>query len=738
MLKMRYLFITILVLPILVFSQPEPHKADLFLKVIDDTETVVPFLKVILKTNENTQAQYSITDSKGNARFAVTTGNNYRVYIIDTQFVSTINIPLNRLSYVTQKVIIPAFSEQDMTARTIIDTINQYKLNVQRPDQGKIFFKVGLTNHLNQSVKNMEVRVFDEKLKMIYKAKTNSYGFAQFHVPGRSKYIIGVNNFDNFDTITVPHHSFGLRLTYIPTKIREYESNDTITQYGSTSFRTTTDRALIKVHLKDHDNKPLNDEDVFFDVIGTNKVYYGKTGSNGMLTMLLPKGKQYELSFKYERAMKRLDYPYDPTLFTTQFYMTYIGSKKVEEFYANADRTAEGYRNDFMEGKATNMQLDPKIVQKTSRGFNLNFPDEGAILTPAVHDNKLFVSAGYYSPNIYCINAETGESIWGLKLAENGPSVLVIDDGMLLINTQSCTLYAIDIETGVLAWSKWLGPNIYHTPTVKNGKVFASYPDDLTMSKDRFVFAAFDLKTGEIIWQNRLRSEPLSAPVATQQNVFITDLNGNLYNFNAEMGGQIAVVNVKATCAPTFYGDLLWVNTETKGNKNLSELVAYDPANLTRKKTFSNLTDSSVGQWQYNYSASVLMSYSRNRVFINNGHFYQINAKGLQAFNKEDGEVKWTIPLKSNLNYNPVLTFAGKYLLASSNSAKIALIDPVKANKVKEYYLSEIISSEPVVANGWIYCGTKNGKLVAINTKNKAITGWTQWGMNAGHNPVIK
>lgn len=735
---MKRIIILIFAIPFFAVSQPQPHKADLFLKIIDDTENVVPFLKVILKTIEGTSPQYSITDSKGNARFAVTTGNNYKVYIIDTQYVSTINIPLNRLSYVTQKITIPSLSEPDMIERTTIDTINQIKLAVQRPDQGNIFLKVGLSNHLNQSIKNTEVRLFNEKLKMVYVAKTNNSGFAQFHVPGRNKYIIGVNNFDNFDTVTVPHHSFGIRLTYIPTKIREYETNDTITQYGGSSFRTTTDRALVKVHLKDHDNKPLDNEDVYFDVIGTSKVYYGKTGSNGVLTMLLPKGQQYELNFKYERAMKRLDYPFDPTLFTTQFYMTYIGSQKVEEFYANANRNENGYRNDFMEGKATNMQLDAGVYEKTSRGFNLNFPDEGAILTPAVHDNKLFISAGYYSPNIYCLNAETGESIWGLKLAENGPSVLVIADGMLLINTQSCTLYAIDIETGILAWSKWLGPNIYHSPTVKNGKVYASYPDDLNMTSDRFVLAAFNIKTGEVIWQNRLKSEPLSAPVATENNLFITDLSGNLYNFNANNGEQIAVVDAQVTCAPTYDGNNLLANTIAKANSSSCYTTVFNPENLSVTKVFKQLNDSAFSQWNYHHTASLLMSYSRNRVFINKGHYYQINRAGLQAFNSENGEIKWTVGLKSNLNYNPVLTYAGKYLLASSHSSKLALIDPVKAQKVKEYYLGEIISSEPVVANGWIYCGTKHGKLVAINTKNKAITGWNQWGMNAGHNPVIK
>jgi len=283
---------------ITVNSQIQPHKADLFLKIVDYSDSPVPFLKVVLKTTDDTKPQYSVTDSKGNSRFKVTTGNSYKVYVFDTIFISTINIVLRSMSYVTQKVIMPELNEKQMTERTTIDTINQYELSVQRPDPGNIFFKVGLTNHMNQAVKNMEIRIFNPKLKMVYIAKTNNYGFAQFHVPGKSKYIVGVDKFEQFKIIEVPHHSFGLQLTYIPTKIREYENNDTIIQVANQHLRTTTDRALVKIHLKNHDNKPLPDEDVYFNVMGSTKVYFGKTASDGVLTMLLPKGYQYELNFK--------------------------------------------------------------------------------------------------------------------------------------------------------------------------------------------------------------------------------------------------------------------------------------------------------------------------------------------------------------------------------------------------------------------------------------------------------
>jgi len=717
-------------------AQIQSHKADLYLKAIDLNEAPVPFIKLVLKTEEDTNPQYNITHTNGNAKFSVITGNSYKVYLDDSLFLATINIPIRSMSYITQKVTLPELSPKIIANKNSIDTIDQTQIALQRPDPGSIFFKVGLRDHLNQAVKNMEIRIFNPELKMVYKAKTNSSGVAQFHVPGKSKYIVGVDKFESFDTVAVPHHSFGLGLTYIPTKIRENENNDTITQSGSQNMRTTSDRALLKIYLKDHDNQALPNEEIWLNQMGSTKVYYGKTGRDGILTMLLPKGNQYELNFKYERAMKRLDYPLDPTLFTTKIFMTYIGSKKVEEFYANANRKG-GYRTEFMEPKTSPITMEPNVLEITQQGFNLNFPDEGIILTPAVHNNKLFVSSGYYSPNIYCVEATTGQSQWGVKLAESGPSVLVIEDGMLLINTQSCTLYAIDIETGMLAWSKWLGPNIYHSPTIMDGKVYAAYPDDLTYSSDKFILAAFDLKTGEIVWQSRLKNEPLSAPVADGDKVFITDVYGVLYSFDIEKGEQLAMVSAHATCTPVFDGKVLWVNTQINKDSPICNLTVFNPNTLAKIKSFEIYGDTISYSSLFLLGASERMSYTRNRLLIRKDCYYQINKNGLQSFSSS-GECKWTTSIQVGSKNNAILTFAGENILASTKSNELVLIDPLKGEKIKKYNVSEILSSEPAIANGWIYCGTKNGKLLAINTKDKNISGWNQWGMNANHNPVIK
>ena len=44
--------------------------------------------------------------------------------------------------------------------------------------------------------------------------------------------------------------------------------------------------------------------------------------------------------------------------------------------------------------------------------------------------------------------------------------------------------------------------------------------------------------------------------------------------------------------------------------------------------------------------------------------------------------------------------------------------------------------AQPIAWNGWIYAGTEDGRLIAINTKDANVTGWPTWGGDAGRTSV--
>jgi outer membrane protein assembly factor BamB len=54
----------------------------------------------------------------------------------------------------------------------------------------------------------------------------------------------------------------------------------------------------------------------------------------------------------------------------------------------------------------------------------------------------------------------------------------------------------------------------------------------------------------------------------------------------------------------------------------------------------------------------------------------------------------------------------------------------------KTWKIDGRVRAQPVVHDGWIYVGTEDGRLVAIDTRDKKLTGWSMWGGNAQRSGV--
>lgn len=130
----------------------------------------------------------------------------------------------------------------------------------------------------------------------------------------------------------------------------------------------------------------------------------------------------------------------------------------------------------FRTGHVTPRQLDPAALTAKDGGFVVQLPSKAPIPTPTVADGKLFVSGGFHSKEYYCLDAKSGKLLWAVDLDDDGPSSAVVSEGVVVFNTESCTLFALDAATGKHLWSHWLGDPLTSTPAVADGLVFTSYP----------------------------------------------------------------------------------------------------------------------------------------------------------------------------------------------------------------------------------------------------------------------
>jgi len=115
-------------------------------------------------------------------------------------------------------------------------------------------------------------------------------------------------------------------------------------------------------------------------------------------------------------------------------------------------------------------------LEKTDDGYVIQLPGSTLVPSPVIYNGIIFVSGGFGSKQYYSFKGKSGELIGAWDLDDDGPSSAAIKDSILVFNTESCTIFAIDLRTEEQLWSWWLGDPLMSMPTISNRIVFTAYP----------------------------------------------------------------------------------------------------------------------------------------------------------------------------------------------------------------------------------------------------------------------
>jgi outer membrane protein assembly factor BamB len=430
---------------------------------------------------------------------------------------------------------------------------------------------------------------------------------------------------------------------------------------------------------------------------------------------------------------------------------------------------------------------------RTKAGFQVQFASHATITTPTVYERKVLVSGGFRGKQLFAYEAGTGKTLWGIDLHDDGPSSPACEDGVCVVNTESCTMFALDAATGKQLWSYWLGDPLTSAPTIARGRVFTSYPQ--TTSDDpkkqrpdnaNHALAAFDLKTGKVLWQLWLDSDVMSAPVAAGDFVYVTTFSGTMIKLEQETGKVRYAMKAKATSAPVVLFDgsgteqMYYTRREAaEPNAAPSEMVIRADHNEPQtkwsgaKKAAPHLDKNAQGDSAYNASSksqdahngfsggapaaaaadlamdnvgvgsvSSMQSFQGSRVVHLTDKNVNTMGDEVIATDNETGAVVWKVKLPGDLRDGGSLgtapLAAGGHVLLGTLKGEVLRLDPASGKSTATYAIGSPIRSQPVAADGWIYVGTEDGRLVAIDTKDPSITGWPTWGGNAQRTGVAR
>jgi outer membrane protein assembly factor BamB len=583
-------------------------------------------------------------------------------------------------------------------------------------------------------IPNLQVDIVDVPNKLKYRGKTSGAGTVAFYLPISSNFEVDIEGIEAIHRIQSPDDKYVELLEevfYERTKLNETTKGDTILQEQISQKEGTSTHVLFTFNLLDYDDKPLPDEVVTVDAQNSKKVFKGSTNSEGICRFMLPKGTNYLVNLKYDRELFLVETGNRMGFVTATITRRYRGSRNIEKMMAERELDESGFVVNHPQTYVRPLKNPGNYLKKMGNDMEIDFGSSGPIGTPTLAEDEIFMPEGYYSPNFYCLQPITGKWIWGVELGESGCSPAIYHQGILLINTYSCTLYALEAATGKMLWSKWLNGIIFTTPSADGENVYVVYDNGRSNPKNEnesHVLTCFDLKTGKMNWIQWIDNEAIACPVVEGNEVHVASHSGSYYVFNKSDGKPLlSSKTIKAISSPSLTKESIFL---TAIFNEKEQLVALNRKNLQVQKKYSvplapfRVTNDLGPFTQMNFNGS-------HPVVYKNSHVILTDSVSIAAFDARSEKVLWKKPVKVHPNQIPVV--ANNKILVANLGGELLSFDIETGNSQTVLHGKGSIDSQPVAQKGYIFSAA-NGVLSV--TKNALILDNTQWNKNAGHNLV--
>ncbi len=679
-------------------------------------------------------------NNKGKTTFQVESGQSYYLNLNDAEQYKKISIPSGGTWEISQEVLFDP-KQKKVVYQKEHEQVGDFKRIEQNvpsnyyPQKNESFIVIRLKGNRDPAkVSGTEVRLIHQK--KMYVAKSDNQGHARFIVPNAEKtFMLGIGDIDNYDQITIPDIpgiSMGVDVDYVLADLSESLNNDTIVQNLPAEAEPTSDRVLIKLLMVDFSENPLEGEPVFFNQEKSSKVFKGTTDREGKVSFLLPKHKQYVLNFKYENQIDFFDLTQTIGFKTIELYTRYRGSRAIEDFYKLTKRDKNGFITEFMKSEIKKIPIHADYLIKKSDGFVIKLSESRTrnTPTPTVKENQIYVGGDLFDKHIHSFNKTNGQHNWSVELADGGPSSMYVENGVLLVNTYSCSIYALNALTGDLLWSKWLAPALYVTPAVYQGAVITAYPDECLNGSfmDRLnncVVISMDVETGKINWQQRINAQPIGSIVACDGSYYVSTRKGTLYKINATTGTVIWQKEVNAVALPTISKEHIYVACSDGETVTTKE---FDVKNCAEKKVlYGKVSDITKEDLK---SVFFEISHEHYRVVIYKEKIFQASGEALFCFNKSDGRLLWT--QKSTEGYSGMPVPVSNMIAIGGKSEKLYCYDMNTGKLVRTYDMDMQLKNHVVFSDGMII-GAGEGQ-VQVRKDGSIRSGWHVWCGNGARN----
>jgi outer membrane protein assembly factor BamB len=369
-------------------------------------------------------------------------------------------------------------------------------------------------------------------------------------------------------------------------------------------------------------------------------------------------------------------------------------------------------------------------------GWRWSVSPARSIATPAAQGNSVLFGGGFGSHEIYCVDARSGTTRWELRLRDDGPTAATLLDGTAFLNTESCTLVAVDIATGKLLWERWLGDPLLAQPAAADGRVFMAWP-----ARGRHALGAFACDSGAQLWAAEVEADIITAPIVEGARVYVTTFDGCVSCFDARSGERRWTRDLQATSAPWIFRDDAFVahrrdiasrgRMRARASATSEEAMALEA--ITRLKAAAGHDSGMYPPKDARYLSS------------------RYGAARKSAFGREDAAVGFgSAPAAAKLHFARSLIgeahvsrawrFQGSRPVVANGvlfetwDGRILSLDAATGRERWSIDVGAPVHWQPILCAGRVFAGLENGDVIGFATGDAGDDGWPMWGGGPGHN----
>jgi len=343
--------------------------------------------------------------------------------------------------------------------------------------------------------------------------------------------------------------------------------------------------------------------------------------------------------------------------------------------------------------------------------------------TPVVVDGMVYYTADSIgqgtTDSLYALDAATGELVWKYDTGHADDAVTVVDGR---VYSASDSIFCLNAQTGDRIWASGIAHHSGGTPIVFDGKVYCIRDNVVPDSSGVY---CLDALTGSLLWGDTLFSFPASCMALW---------NGMLFVPTAPMAGGF----IGALSAFDLYtGELLWQNTDSDIGYWDSSPVVVDGViyiNDWYEKTFA--FDALTGQkvWeQPTEGGTATIAYHDNTLYFageGNGPYYCLDAS--------NGTTVWSVAgaQHGSSGIADGMVFYGEDY--NPDNARVIALDCDTGEEIWSYTTdAERIYSSPAITDGVVYIAGMDWNLYAFGTGLKYTYREDYFYADVGSNELI-